>query len=166
MAIPSDSLRPSSLHGRCHCRHRHSYVFSFSFVSLDPPQCLTLKTCIYIDEPLPNSGKQDSYCRGGCGEFLFGKDENCGKLTIEVQQLEVPKDAFNGVERSRRAWRRWTRPRDACYSVVPGFVDTGINPAHPSFANVRLPPLNGTSRFFDSVRRTNPQLLAILCNGR
>ncbi|KAJ0843480.1 putative cucumisin [Helianthus annuus] len=63
-------------------------------------------------------------------------------------------------------WRGWRGKRNAGEGIVIGFVDTGINPSHPSFAyNPRDGYLkNHTS--FPSVCQEGPMFPGTSCNGK
>ncbi|XP_030533277.2 subtilisin-like protease SBT2.4 isoform X2 [Rhodamnia argentea] len=91
------------------------------------------------------------------GVRLVERDRGAKLMTTYTPQ-------FLGLRQG--VWRQQGGPRDAGEGIVLGFVDTGINPAHPSFANVGLPPLNGTSRFSGGACETGPLFPAISCNGK
>ncbi|XP_076881550.1 subtilisin-like protease SBT2.4 [Bidens hawaiensis] len=63
----------------------------------------------------------------------------------------------------QRVWRARRGPRNAGQGIVIGFVDTGINPVHPSFEyNSR----DGNITRFPSVCQEGPMFPASSCNGK
>ncbi|KAI6704086.1 hypothetical protein NL676_013222 [Syzygium grande] len=90
------------------------------------------------------------------GVRLVERDRGAKLMTTYTPQ-------FLGLHQG--AWRQQGGPRNAGKGIVLGFVDTGINPAHPSFANAGLLPSNRTSRFSGACE-TGPLFPAISCNGK
>ncbi|KAM1540688.1 hypothetical protein ACFX10_005331 [Malus domestica] len=56
--------------------------------------------------------------------------------------------------------------RSAGEGIVIGFVDSGINPTHPSFANDPLHPFTGNISHFLGSCETGPRFPASSCNGK
>lgn len=56
--------------------------------------------------------------------------------------------------------------RNAGEGIVIGFVDTGINPFHPSFLNDPLSPFKSNISGFSGACQTGPQFPATSCNGK
>ncbi|PQQ12161.1 subtilisin-like protease SBT2.4 [Prunus yedoensis var. nudiflora] len=64
----------------------------------------------------------------------------------------------------------WTQEggddHNAGEGIVIGFVDTGINPTHPSFAYDPLNPFTSNISHFSGACKTGPQFPASSCNGK
>ncbi|KAL3742204.1 hypothetical protein ACJRO7_017653 [Eucalyptus globulus] len=92
------------------------------------------------------------------GVRLVERDRGAKLMTTYTPQ-------FLGLRQG--AWSQLGGPRNAGEGIVLGFVDTGINPAHPSFANLGLPPLNrSTSRFSGAACEAGLLFPVFSCNGK
>lgn len=56
--------------------------------------------------------------------------------------------------------------RNAGEGIVIGFVDTGVNPTHPSFAYDPLNPFTSNVSHFSGACETSPQFPSSSCNGK
>ena len=56
--------------------------------------------------------------------------------------------------------------RSAGEGIVIGFVDSGINPTHPSFAYDPLHPFTSNIYHFSGAYETGPRFPASSCNGK
>ena len=63
-------------------------------------------------------------------------------------------------------WTQEGGDRNAGEGIVIGFVDTGINPSHPSFAYDLLNPYTSNVSQFSGACETGPQFPAFSCNGK
>ncbi|XP_037497412.1 subtilisin-like protease SBT2.4 [Jatropha curcas] len=63
-------------------------------------------------------------------------------------------------------WTQEGGDRNAGEGIVIGFVDTGINPRHPSFAYDPLNPLTSNISHFSGTCQTGPRFPANSCNGK
>ena len=65
-------------------------------------------------------------------------------------------------------WAREGGEKNAGAGVVIGFVDSGINPIHPSFAydDFTSPTTRNSSRVFSGACEAGPRFPASSCNGK
>ncbi|XP_041028336.1 subtilisin-like protease SBT2.4 isoform X2 [Juglans microcarpa x Juglans regia] len=63
-------------------------------------------------------------------------------------------------------WTQEGGDRNAGEGIVIGFVDTGINPFHPSFLNDPLSPFKSNISGFSGACETGPRFPASSCNGK
>ncbi|KAE8686376.1 Subtilisin-like protease SBT2.4 [Hibiscus syriacus] len=63
-------------------------------------------------------------------------------------------------------WTQEGGDRNAGDGIVIGFVDTGINPFHPSFAYDILNPLTSNISHFSGACEVGPQFPSFSCNGK
>ncbi|KAL4368495.1 hypothetical protein GQ457_05G030800 [Hibiscus cannabinus] len=63
-------------------------------------------------------------------------------------------------------WTQEGGDRNAGDGIVIGFVDTGINPFHPSFAYDILNPITSNISHFSGACETGPQFPPFSCNGK
>lgn len=63
-------------------------------------------------------------------------------------------------------WAQAGGDRNAGEGVVIGFIDTGINPIHPSFAYDPTSPFTSNHSRFAGACESGPQFPATSCNGK
>ncbi|EEF43811.1 subtilisin-like protease SBT2.4 isoform X1 [Ricinus communis] len=70
------------------------------------------------------------------------------------------------LELSQGVWTQEGGDRNAGEGIVIGFIDTGINPLHPSFAYNPLNPFTSNISHFSGACETGPRFPAGSCNGK
>lgn len=63
-------------------------------------------------------------------------------------------------------WAQEGGERNAGEGIVIGFVDTGINPSHPSFAYDLVNPFTSNISHFSGACETGPEFPPFSCNGK
>lgn len=63
-------------------------------------------------------------------------------------------------------WTQEGGAKNAGEGIVIGFVDTGIDPLHPSFANDPLNPFTSNISHFSGACETGPRFPPSSCNGK
>ncbi|XP_022720655.1 subtilisin-like protease SBT2.4 [Durio zibethinus] len=64
------------------------------------------------------------------------------------------------------AWKQDGGDRNAGEGIVIGFIDTGINPLHPSFSYDSVNPYTSNVSHFSGACETGPQFPPFACNGK
>ncbi|VFQ88628.1 unnamed protein product [Cuscuta campestris] len=90
------------------------------------------------------------------GVRLVEKDKRVKHMTTYTPQ-------FLGME---SAWTQEGGERDAGEGIVIGFVDTGINPSHPSFAYDPTHPFSPITSRFSGDCESGPLFHESACNGK
>ena len=76
--------------------------------------------------------------------------------TYTPQFLELPQEV----------WTEGGGDRNAGEGIVIGFIDTGINPSHPSFAYNPFHPFTSNISHFSGACETGPRFPASSCNEK
>lgn len=100
---------------------------------------------------------QAARLRSSQGIKLVEKDRGAKMMTTYTPEfLNLPK----GI------WAQGGGDRNAGDGVVIGFVDSGINPLHPSFAYDPMHPFTSNLSHFKSACQTGPLFPLSSCNGK
>ncbi|TKY53980.1 Subtilisin protease SBT2.4 [Spatholobus suberectus] len=100
---------------------------------------------------------QAARLRGRPGVKLVEKDRGAKKMTTYTPEfLSLPE----GI------WAQEGGDRNAGDGVVIGFVDSGINPLHPSFAYDPMHPFTSNLSRFEGACETGPLFPPCSCNGK
>ncbi|GAB2212589.1 hypothetical protein Drorol1_Dr00020565 [Drosera rotundifolia] len=88
---------------------------------------------------------------------LVQKDRGAKPMTTYIPQfLDIPE----GV------WAKPGRQKNTGEGIVIGFIDSGIDPLHPSFAHDPINPFAGNLTRFSGTCETGPRFPACSCNGK
>lgn len=87
---------------------------------------------------------------------LVEKDRGAKMITYTPKFLELPE----GI------WAQEGGEKSAGEGVVIGFVDTGINPFHPSFAYDPTSPFTSNVSHFSGACEEGPRFPMSSCNGK
>ncbi|KAJ8761746.1 hypothetical protein K2173_004556 [Erythroxylum novogranatense] len=98
-----------------------------------------------------------SKLRGAAGVKVVERDRGAKLMTTYTPE-------FLGLP--QLGWTQEGVDRNAGDGIVIGFVDTGINPIHPSFAFDPLNPFTSNISHFTGACETGPGFSASYCNGK
>ncbi|KAJ9136391.1 hypothetical protein P3X46_033475 [Hevea brasiliensis] len=95
--------------------------------------------------------------KGAPGVKMVERDRGAKLMTTYTPQ-------FLGLPQG--VWTQEGGDKNAGEGIVIGFVDTGINPLHPSFANDPLNPFTSNVSHFSGACETGPRFPPSSCNGK